>query len=295
MNVLSVATIQYELTFIESEEQFWKGLTSTISKAAEQGAELVVFPEYMTAHLLSLKPAMSHKEACHYLSNYTAKYMNFFLQSSRAFGIAILGGTHICHEEDGFVNNAYLFFPDGRVEVQTKLHLTPEERNSWSLVAGDRLNMIESKWGKLAITTCYDIEFPELARMAAEQGAQLLLCPSYTDSAFGYYRVRHCAQARAIENQLFVVLSGMVGSLPEGLLQVDQGYCQAGVFSPCDYPFSEQGILQVGVVNESGMALAELDFAMLQENREHGVVAPFYDRRPSLYQYEPVKLLLGEC
>lgn len=283
MKTLIVATVQYGLTDIKTEEQFWVGITVKAREAVENGADLIVFPEYVTAHLLSLKPLMVHEEACKYLDSYTASYIHFFERCSRELNVTILAGTHICRENEGYVNKAFLFFPDGRLETQNKLHLTSEERNRWSLTGGDKLNVFETVWGRISILTCYDIEFPELARLAAVSGAVLILCPSYTDTAFGYHRVRHCCQARAIENQLFVVLSGLVGSLPEGLPQVDQGYCQAGVFAPCDFPFNEEGVVQVGETNRDMVVIAAVELDMLQVNRVSGVVSPFYDRRPELY------------
>lgn len=285
MNSLTIAATQYGLTNLESEEQFWQGLNAKISEASEQGASLLLFPEYLTAHLLSLEPALTNEAACQRLDEYTAKYVQFFAQRSKESNIAILAGTHICKEEKGFVNKAFLFFPNGRVETQSKIHLTPEEQK-WPLARGDELNVFDTEWGRVSILTCYDIEFPELARAAAVQGAELLLCPSYTDSAFGYYRVRHCCQARAVENQLFVALSGLVGVLVEGRPQVDQGYCQAGLFTPCDIPFAPDGIVRLGEVNEDMIVFAEADFSKLRDNRERGAVAPFYDRRPSLYEQE---------
>ncbi|GFZ94787.1 hypothetical protein GCM10008018_46460 [Paenibacillus marchantiophytorum] len=293
MKKLKIATTQYGLTDIRTEEEFWTGIDTKVRDAAEQGASMIVFPEYMTAHLLSLEPSMLHDEACYFLDGLTVKYIEFFGELSRECDIAIQAGTHICLKEKGeYSNKAFLFFPDGRVETQCKMHLTPEEQIRWPLVAGDELNVFDTEWGRMAILTCYDIEFPELARAAALRGAELLLCPSYTDSSFGYHRVRHCAQARAIENQLFVVLSGLVGALSEDRPQVDIGFCQAGVFTPCDLPFAADGILQVGETNENRTVLAELDFHRLRENRERGAVAPFYDRRPDLYEHEHKKTLL---
>jgi predicted amidohydrolase len=293
MKNLTIATTQYGLKDIRSEEQFWTGITDKVRDAAERGAAIIVFPEYMTAHLLSLEPTMLHDEACHHLDQYTEKYVQFFQQQSRERNITILAGTHICKiDNNEYANKAFLFFPDGRIETQSKLHLTPEEQIRWPLAAGDELNVFDTEWGKMSILTCYDIEFPELARVAALRGAELLLCPSYTDNEFGYYRVRHCCQARAIENQVFVVLSGLVGALSEDRPQVDQGYCQAGVFTPCDLPFKEDGIVQVGEFNEDMTVLAEADFRKLRENRERGTVAPFYDRRPELYEQEYRKTLL---
>jgi predicted amidohydrolase len=283
---ITIAATQYGLTDITTEDQFWVGVSTKIQDAAEKGSSIIVFPEYLTAHLLSIAPTMLHEEACEHLDLYTEKYLQFFEQQSREWNIAILGGSHICREAGEFVNKAFMFFPDGRIETQSKLHLTPEEQIRWPLTAGDELNVFNTEWGRVAILTCYDIEFPEIARVAAIRGADLILCPSYTDTSYGYHRVRHCCQARAIENQVFVVMSGLVGSLAEDRPQVDQGYCQAGVFTPCDVPFFEDGIMEVGELNRDMNIYAELNFHMLRENRERGAVAPFFDRRPELYEQE---------
>ncbi|NHN28968.1 carbon-nitrogen hydrolase family protein [Paenibacillus agricola] len=296
MTTLTIASVQYGLgsrnglTGIESAEHYWDGLASTIKEAAAQGANLVVFPEYVTAHLLAFTPAMSNEEACEYLDSFTAVYEKFFLEQSRETHMIIVGGTHICKEHDDYVNKAHMFFPDGRVETQNKFHLTPEEKQRWKLRGGNALNMIDTEWGKVAILTCYDIEFPEIARIAAKKGAELILCPSYTDTAAGYHRVRNCCQARAIENQFFVQLSGIVGSMSEPRPQIDEGHCQAGVFSSCDFPFPSDGILGVGTVNENMIVYTTIDFAQLRQNREHGIVAPFYDRRQDLYDREELDL-----
>ncbi|WP_187273902.1 nitrilase-related carbon-nitrogen hydrolase [Paenibacillus sp. N3.4] len=290
MRKITLASVQYGLSDLQSKEQFWDGLASKIREAAEKGANLVVFPEYVTAHLLSLEPTMTNEEACVYLDSCTERYVRFFQHCSQEWQVLILGGTHVCKEEKGFVNKAFLFFPDGRMETQNKIHLTPEEQVRWPLTAGDELSVFETAWGLVAILTCYDIEFPELARAAAERGAELILCPSYTDNASGYSRVRFCAQARAIENQLFVVVSGLVGALAEGRPQVDQGYCQAGLFTPCDSPFAQDGVERVGKLNEDMVVMAEIDFAKLCENRRGGAVAPFYDRRPNLYKQQSGKM-----
>lgn len=286
MENLTIAAVQYELTDIQSEEQFWTGIHAKVKHAAAQGADMILFPEYLTAHLLSIVPELTHLEACRYLDTFTEKYVDFFQRISREEGIIVLGGTHICREVEGFVNKAFLFFPDGRIEMQDKLHLTPEEQNRWPLLKGEELVVFDTDWGKAAMLICYDIEFPELSRIAAERGADLILCPSYTDNAFGYYRVRHCCQARAIENQLFVALSGIVGVLAEGRPQIDTGYSQAGLFTPCDFPFTEQGIVVVGESNQDAVVLANADFSMLRDNRIRGAVAPFQDRRPALYEQE---------
>ncbi len=288
MTKLTIAVAQYGLTDIETTDQFWDGIAAKLEDAAKQHVELFVFPEYVTLHLLSLVPSMNYIEACEYLEGFTEAYDDFFKSYSAKLNMIILAGTHIHKCKDGYVNQAGLFFPDGRKEVQNKIQLTPEEKVRWNLDAGDGINIIDSDWGRLAILTCYDIEFPELSRIAADQGVEIILCPSYTDSVAGYHRVQNCAHARAIENQVFVALSGIVGELEEQRLQIDKGNCRAGIFGPCDVPFPDDGVIHAGTLNEDMLIVTEIDFAMLRENRNYGIVSPFYDRRQDLYESERI-------
>jgi predicted amidohydrolase len=280
-----IAVVQYAIGPLKNEQAFWTRIRRYIDKAVQQQAKLVVFPEYMTGHLLALHPPATNAEACEIVHSYTSAYKERFTTWSRETGLLLLAGTHI-HREDApegkYYNEAFLFFPDGHIARHKKVHLTPEEQRAWPLQAGDRLDVFDTALGKIGIQICYDIEFPESTRLLAEQGAEIIVCPSYTDTEAGYYRVRNCGQARAVENQLYVALSGIVGRMPQ-VAQVDAGYCQAGVFAPCDRPFPPDGILTQGAVNRSSVATASADLLLLRLNRAEGGVAPFYDRRPELY------------
>src|SRR3546814_10698787 len=66
----------------------------------------------------------------------------------------------------------------------------------------------------IVVVICYDSEFPEVALHLVDQDALILFVPFCTDVREGYLRLRYCSQARAIENQCYVVLSGNVGNLP---------------------------------------------------------------------------------
>ncbi|MDF2814363.1 MAG: hypothetical protein K0Q81_563 [Paenibacillus sp.] len=281
----TISTVQYAVSPLKNENAFWTHVRRYIERALKQQSKLIVFPEYMTGHLLSLHPAVSNAEACEILHSYTSTYMEKFKAWSEQAGIMIQAGTHINREgapEGYYYNEAFLFFPDGRIESHKKVHLTPEEQRAWPLLAGNRFDVFDTQLGKIGIQVCYDIEFPEGSRLMAEKGAELILCPSYTDAAAGYFRVRNCSQARAIENQLYVALSGIVGSMPD-VAQVDAGYSQAAIFAPCDQPFPADGILAQGAVNRSSMATASADLELLRINRTQGGVAPFFDRKPALY------------
>lgn len=283
-----IAAVQYGIGPLRSENEFWNRIRRHVAKAESEGAKLVVFPEYLTGQLLSLASKMNNAEACEYLHRFTDEYKSRFTKMSRETGLILLGGTHIHREnapagaEARYYNEAFLFFPDGRIEGCKKVHLTPEEQRAWPLLPGNEYKVHETTVGKIAVQVCYDIEFPEGARIVADMGAEIILCPSYTDAAAGYWRVRHCSQARAVENQLYVALSGLVGSMPD-VEQVDAGYCQAGIFAPCDKPFPDNGIIAVGSSNRNGVVCASADLDMLAYNRAHGGVAPFYNRRTALY------------
>jgi predicted amidohydrolase len=64
------------------------------------------------------------------------------------------------------------------------------------------------------------VEFPELSRLMADQGMNILFVPFLTDTQNGYTRVKHCAQARAIENECYVAIAGCVGNLPKSTIWI---------------------------------------------------------------------------
>ncbi|GAB2672415.1 carbon-nitrogen hydrolase family protein [Paenibacillus thermoaerophilus] len=283
MKEIKVASVQFKVKALSEEEDFWKLVRKHVDEAKQEGAQLVVFPEYVTANLLHLGGPMSNADACEWLHNRTDQVLTKFAALSRDSGLTILGGTHV-HREDGrYYNEAFMFSPDGGIGRQKKLHLTPEEQHHWPLSPGDTYSLFETAIGTVGIQICYDMEFPEGPRLLAEAGADWLLCPSFTETAHGYYRVRNCGRARAVENQVYVVMSGIVGKLPS-VLQIEAGYSRAAVFAPSDYPFPANGILAQGRTNTRETVVCGVKADALEENRTKGGVAPFSDRKPELYR-----------
>lgn len=148
---------------------------------------------------------------------------------------------------------------------------------------GDALHVFETDRGRIAILVCYDIEFPELSRIATERGAHILFVPFNTNDRLGYQRVRSCAQARAIENQVYVAIAGCAGNLPF-VENADIHYSQCGIFTPSDVGFARDGIAAESTPNIETVLTHELDVASLRRNRHHGTVRPFTDRRTDLYR-----------
>ncbi len=197
-------------------------------------------------------------------------------------GMYLIGGTHVIRQNGKLYNVAHLFTPDGHIHQQAKLHITPTEVNEWNIAPGDGVHVFETDKATIAILTCYDIEFPEIVRMARAKGADVIFCPSCTDDRHGFYRVRYCCHARAIENEVYVVTTGTVGSLPTvDFMRANFG--QAAVITPNDIPFPPGGVLAVGEINDDMIVTADLDLSLLRKVREKGSVATWRDRRIDLY------------
>lgn len=144
------------------------------------------------------------------------------------------------------------------------------------------LNVIETDCGPIGVLICYDSEFPELSRHLIDHGMYILFIPFCTDDRRGYLRVRYCAQARAVENQCFVVISGNVGNLPH-VTNMNVQYAQSCILTPSDYPFSRDGIAQDTTPNVESVAIADLNIRALVTSRNVGTVLNLKDRRHDLY------------
>ncbi len=134
---------------------------------------------------------------------------------------------------------------------------------------------------------CYDIEFPEISRLLADEGAEIVFVPFCTDNRQGYLRVRYCAAARAIENQVYVALADNVGNLPD-VVNMDVQYGQAAVLTPSDFDFARDGIAAEADSNEETVLICDVDLDVLETSRSNGTVTPRLDRRVDLFQVTSV-------
>jgi predicted amidohydrolase len=179
-------------------------------------------------------------------------------------------------QEGQLFNAAHLFTPSGEIFRQKKVHLTPTEKNLYQISRGHGFYVYHTEYGRIAILVCYDVEFPEAARVLAEAGAEILFVPSCTDNRQGFCRVRYCAQARAIENQIYVVMAGTVGNQPQ-VPHVTTNYSQAAIMTPSDYFFARDGIAAEGNINQEQMVISDVDLDLLREQRANGTVVPLKD------------------
>lgn len=292
---LRVASLQYLIRPVTSIAQFRDQVWGLVQTAADYKCGLVVFPEYFTLQLLTLGEVKRPIQAqVRDLARQVPAFLEMMAELSRASRLYIVAGTiPVIHEGTGHVQNmSYVFGPSGESRRQGKLHMTRFESEEWDVRPSNTLRIFETPFGRFAVAICYDVEFPEIAREAARRGAHLLVVPSCTDDRQGMLRVRYCAHARAIENQMYVVVSHTVGSLPM-VPAVSLNYGQASILTPSDFPFSRDGILAEGIPNQETMIIGELNLRTILETRSAGTVLPLLDseRTAELVQHVEIESL----
>jgi predicted amidohydrolase/ribosomal protein S18 acetylase RimI-like enzyme len=283
VQMVRVCAVQYQMRAIEKFEDFARQVEFFVDTASEYHSDFVVFPELFTTQLLSFTPAKRPGEAARRLAEFTPDYLKLMTRMAVRFNINIIGGSQFFLEEGILYNTACLFRRDGSLAKQRKIHITPSEQKWWGVIGGNRVEVFDTDRGKISILICYDIEFPELARLAVKKGAYLLFVPFNTDERHGYLRVRICSQARCIENNVYVVTAGCVGNLPF-VTNADIHYAQSAVFTPSDVGFSRDGIAAECTPGHETIVLQDLDLEMLRRHRFEGAVRPWADRRRDLYR-----------
>jgi predicted amidohydrolase/GNAT superfamily N-acetyltransferase len=282
-----LATVQLQARAVKDFAEFLHQVEYFVDVASDYQADFVVFPELFTLSLLSFeKEKLSPMEAIDRLTTHTKQLVDSMAAMALSYNINIIGGSHPTRTPDGDIQNvAYVFLRDGSVHAQEKIHPTPNERYWWNIKGGDTIEAIQTDCGPIGVLICYDSEFPELARRLVDEGARIIFVPFCTDSRQGYLRVRYCCQARAIENQCFVVMSGNVGNLPN-VDNMDIQYAQSCILTPCDFPFARDGIAAEASENVETLTISDVNLADLTWARAEGTVRNLSDRRFDLYRID---------
>lgn len=281
MERIRVAALQYFIRPVQTFEQFHDQVEALVQTAADYKCHLMVFPEYFTVQLLTLGQIKRPiNEQIRDLAKQVPRFLEMMNGLARNNDIYIVAGTIPAMDDDNerVYNQSFFFSPKGALGMQGKMHMTRFETEEWHVSPRTKLKIFETDFGRVAIAICYDVEFPEIARAAARQEAHILIAPSCTDDRQGFLRVRYCAHARAIENQMYVIHSSTVGSLPM-VPAVSLNYGQAAILTPSDFSFSRDGILAEGNPNQEMMVIGELNLKTIAESRSSGTVLPLWDSR----------------
>jgi predicted amidohydrolase/ribosomal protein S18 acetylase RimI-like enzyme len=280
-----LSLVQYMMRRVASFEEFEKQCEYYVDVAGDYHSDFVLFPELFTTQLLSLVSESRPGLAARALAEFTPRYLELMTSLALRYNVNVIGGSQFVLEGDALRNACFLFRRDGSIERQDKLHVTPNERRWWGVQPGEGLRVFDTDRGRIAILICYDIEFPELSRIATAEGANVIFVPFNTSDRLGYLRVRACAQARAIENQVYVAIAGCAGNLPF-VENADIHYSQCGIFTPSDVGFARDAIAAESTPNIETLLTHEVDVELLRRARHHGTVRTWADRRTDLYAIE---------
>ncbi len=281
--VVRLGLIQWQMRAYNSFEDLMQQAEYFVDAVSGYRADFALFPEFFNAPLMADYNHLSESDAIRELAKFTEDVMLKFSELSISYNINIITGSMPEVVDGKLYNVGYLCRRDGSVERFEKLHITPDEARVWGMVGGNTLQTYETDCGKIGILICYDVEFPELSRLLADEGMDILFVPFLTDTQNGYSRVRACAQARAIENECYVVIAGSVGNLPR-VHNMDIQYAQSMVFTPCDFSFPTYGIRAEATPNTEMILLADVDIDLLRELNEFGSVRNLKDRRQDIFQ-----------
>ncbi|WP_040405289.1 bifunctional GNAT family N-acetyltransferase/carbon-nitrogen hydrolase family protein [Ectothiorhodospira sp. PHS-1] len=281
--VVRVGAVQWQMRPLKSLDELLQQVEYFVDAVSGYQADVVLFPEFFNGPLMGQFNQDNTAEAVRHLADYTDTLRQEMVNLALAYNINIIAGSMPEYDGRELRNVSYLCRRDGSWDKQYKLHITPDERSYWGLKGGDEVRIFETDFGKIGILICYDVEFPELPRLLADQGLQILFVPFWTDTKNAYLRVRRCAQARAIENECYVVISGSVGNLPK-VENMDMQYSQAAVFTPSDFAFPHDAVAAEATPNTEMTLIADLDLDNLKELRTHGAVRNLVDRRLDLYE-----------
>ena len=279
-----VGLVQWQMRSYKTLDDLFEQVEFFVDAVSDYKSDFVLFTEYFNAPLMSKYNDKGESQAIRGLAKYTDEIRDRFINLAISYNINIITGSMPYVKEDGLLYNVgFLCRRDGTYEMYEKMHVTPDEIKSWGLSGGKLLQTFDTDCAKIGVLICYDVEFPELSRLMADQGMQILFVPFLTDTQNAYSRVRVCAQARAIENECFVVIAGSVGNLPR-VHNMDIQYAQSGVFTPCDFAFPTDVKRAEATPNTEMILVSDVDLDLLSALHTYGSVRNLKDRRNDVYE-----------
>ncbi|MDT7828626.1 bifunctional GNAT family N-acetyltransferase/carbon-nitrogen hydrolase family protein [Pricia sp. S334] len=281
--VVRLGLIQWQMRPYKNLDELLHQAEFFIDSVSGYRSDFALFPEFFNAPLMAENNHLPEAEAIRELAKHTDAIVQKFSEFSVSYNINIITGSMPEMKGDRLYNVGHICKRDGSVERFEKLHVTPDEAKIWGMQGGSGLRTFDTDCGKIGMLICYDVEFPELSRLLADEGMDILFVPFLTDTQNGFSRVRHCAQARAIENECYVAIAGSVGNLPK-VHNMDIQFAQSMVFTPCDFSFPTNGVKAEATPNAEMILIADLDLDLLRELNQFGSVRNLKDRRKDIFE-----------
>lgn len=285
MSALRVAAVQYPLGENAAPAAFLAKVSGFVSEAKANRADLVVLPELLTTELVNwASPEGEVSQLRSIARDFTPSYFDWLKVQALEKNVAILGGSTPRLVGEKIVNTAVLAFPNGRLVLQDKIFLTPDEK-VWGWTPGERLEVFDAPWGKSVIAICFDCEFPLLSQGLVASAPEVILVPSWTSTTYGRNRVDWTARARAIEHYAYVVKTGTVPDPSSS----QPHYGQATIVTPQDVGFKDS-VVQ-GSENKQEIVYAELDMSLLREGRAR---SGYFPGKEQSTRSAPVEIIRNE-
>lgn len=287
-SIIRLGLVQWEMRNIKTLDKLFEQIEFFVDTVAGYNADFILFPELFNAPLMADFNDKTQAEAIRCLAEYTEPLRDKFIDFAITYNVNIITGSMPFIKSGQLYNVGYLCRRDGSIERYTKIHATPNEVSSWGIAGGNKLKVFDTDSGKIGILICYDVEFPELPRLLAMEGMEILFVPFLTDTQNAFTRVKSCAMARAIENECYVAIAGCVGNLPK-VHNMDIQYAQSAVFTPADFSFPTNGIKAEATANAETVLIADVDLDLLKKMRHHGSVHNLLDRRTDIFELKQLK------
>ena len=239
-----------------------------IKRAADHGASLVITPE----NTAMLGPQFHKVELAEPLNGKTA---SFFSSLADELNIHLLIGSIAEQkvDEKGLIdpkhcyNTSLLFNPNGDlIATYRKIHLFDVDvsggltiNESDSICPGQDLVVAETDLGRIGLSICYDLRFPEMYRALVDQGAEILVVPSAFTLTTGKDHWHTLLRARAIECQSWVLAPGQWGQ--HDAKGMRQSYGHSVIIDPWGHVVADKG-------HGEGVCYAEIDLSRVQQVRQ---------------------------
>lgn len=281
-SVVRLGLIQWQMRPYKDVDELIQQAEFFIDGVSSYKSDFALFPDFFHAPLMAEFNHLPESQAIREMSRYTETIREKFTQLAISYNVNIITGSMPIVRDGYLYNIGYLCRRNGTYEQFEKIHVMPTEEKFWGLVGGNKLKAFNTDCGLIGILSGYDIQFPELSRILAKQGVKIIFVPFLTDTQNAYSRVRFCAQARAIENECFVAITGSVGNLPK-VENMDIQFAQAVVFTPCDFAFPTNGIKGEATPNTEMILIVDVELELLKELHKYGSVRNLLERRLDLY------------
>lgn len=280
--IVRLGLVQWQMRVYRNLDDVMEQVEYFVDTVSRYNADFVLFPEFFNAPLMSEYNHLTESGAIRELAKFTKPIVQKLSEFAISYNINIISGSMPEIKDGNLYNAGYLCRRDGTMERYEKIHVTPDEKKVWGLQGGSDFTTFNTDCGKIGVLICYDVEFPELSRIMATEGMDILFVPYLTDTQNAFSRVRNCAQARAVENECYVAIAGSVGNLPK-VANMDIQYAQSMVFTPCDFAFPATGIKAEATPNTEMILVVDVDVDLLRELNEFGSVTNLRDRRTDMF------------